>query len=178
MADAVKSTDVAERLRALQTERGLTIHEMAERCGLPKRSLENYMNLKDPQRPGVDALIGIADGMSVSIDWLVGRGDDLTRGEFSKEDYAVFCQSAVLHVLIRVMDAVKKQPETAIDVENRLIQGYELHEIAAVGMLDFMSIVDRQSGHPNRPKDYFKRSYATMSRWVEGDLNSFAKWDM
>jgi hypothetical protein len=136
------------------------------------------MNLKDPQRPGLDALISIADGMSVSIDWLVGRGDDVTRGEFSKEDYAVFCQSAVLHVLIRVMNAVEKNPETAIDVENGRIQGYELHEIAAVGMLDFMSIVDRQSGHPSRPKDYFKRSYAGMSKWVEGDLHAFAKWDI
>ena len=68
MADAMKSTDVAERLRALQTERGLTIQEMAKKCGLPKRSLENYMNLKASQRPGVDALISIADGMNVSID--------------------------------------------------------------------------------------------------------------
>lgn len=111
----------------------------------------------------MDALIGIADGMSVSIDGLAGRGDDLTGGVFSKEDYAVFCQSAVLHVLVRVMDAVRKHPETAIDVENGRIQGYELHEIAAAGLPDFISIADRQSGHPDRPKDCFKRSCAKMS---------------
>ena len=155
--------DVAGRLRQLQAKHGITLQEMADRCGLPKRSLENYMKLKEPQRPGVDALIGIADGLNVSIDWIVGRSEDIGIPEFAREDYAVFCQSAVLHILIRILEAVKANPTGAIDVEAGRIMGYELHEVAAVTMLDFVRISELQADHPSRPKDYFKRSFASLS---------------
>lgn len=158
-----KTSDVAFRLRQLQAKHGLTIQEMADRCGLPKRSLENYMKQKDAQRPGLEALIGIADGMNVSIDWIVGRSEDHVP-EFTREDYAVFCQSTVLHVLIRILDAVKANPSGAIDPEGGRIMGYELHEVAALAMMNFMAISDRQSSHPSRPKDYFKRNFASLSR--------------
>tara|TARA_R110002096_G_scaffold327245_8_gene521207 strand:- start:720 stop:1271 length:552 start_codon:yes stop_codon:yes gene_type:complete len=160
--DAV-SVDVANRLRQLQIKHGLTLQEMADRCGLPKRSLENYMKLKDAQRPGVDALLGIANGLNVSIDWIVGRSEDTGTPEFTREDYAVFCQSAVLHVLVRILDAVKANPTKAIDAEAGQIMGYDLHEVAAVAMLDFVAISEMQAGHPSRPKDYFKRSYASLT---------------
>lgn len=163
MSNDAVSTDIAARLRQLQTKQGLTLQEMADRCGLPKRSLENYMKPKDAQRPGVDALLGIADGLNVSIDWIVGRSEELGTPEFTREDYAVFCQSAVLHVLIRILDAVKANPTGAIDVEAGRIMGYELHEVAAVAMLDFVAISELQAGHPSRPKDYFKRSFASLS---------------
>lgn len=52
-----KPTDVAGRLRLLQAKNALTIQAMADRCGLPKCSLKNDMNLKNPQRPGLDALV-------------------------------------------------------------------------------------------------------------------------
>lgn len=121
------------------------------------------MNLKEPQPPGVDALIGIAEGLSVSIDWIVGRTEDHGGADFAREDYAVFCKSAVLHVLVRILDAVKTDPKGAIDAEAGRILGYEPHEVAAVAMLDFMAIVDLQAEHPSRPKDYFKRNFAALS---------------
>lgn len=134
--DAIeKPSDVAERLRALQAKLGLTIQQMADRCGLPKRSLENYMNLRSPQRPGLDALAGIADGFNVSIDWLVGRSALKDTGEFTKEDYAFFCQSTVLRVLIAVVDAVKEDPHNAIDPEHYRIMGHELHDIGSVAQI-------------------------------------------
>ncbi|MDK8873930.1 helix-turn-helix transcriptional regulator [Paracoccus sp. SSJ] len=164
MSVDAKATDVAERLRVLQTKHKLTIQEMAERCGLPKRSLENYMNLKSPQRPGLDALIGIADGFDVSIDWLVGRSDPAETGEFGREDYAIFCQSTVVHLLVKVLSAVKADPEQAIDPEHGTIMGYEVHEVAAAAMFDFMRQVELQSTHPARPRGYFKRSFESWSR--------------
>lgn len=162
MSNSPKATDVAERLRMLQEQHRLTIQEMADRIGLPKRSLENYMNLKTPQRPGVDALIAIADGFNVSLDWLVGRSGPKDTGEFSVEDYAAFCQSAILHLLIRIMDAMKDDPQSAIDCADHKIMGYALHEIAAVAMLDFVRIVELQSRNPERPKDYFKRHFDSL----------------
>ncbi len=139
----------------LQAKHKLTIQEMADRCGLPKRSIENYMNLKSPQRPGLDALIGIADGFGVSIDWLVGRSSPTDTGEFGKEDFAVFCHSAVLHLLTRILVAVKEDPDNALDPEHYKIMGHEVHETAAVAMLDFLHIVDLQNDHATRQKDYF-----------------------
>lgn len=176
MGGLAKAADVAERLRLLQSMRALTIQEMADLCGLPKRSLENYMNLKEPQRPGIDALIGVADGFGVSIDWIVGRAEASDIGEFAKEDFAVFCQSTVLHVLLKILEAVKVNPSSAIDAENGLIMGYELHDIASVAMLDFIEIVELQSGHATRPKDYFKRNFASLKRMAveEAGIGSIA----
>ncbi|MFN3970892.1 MAG: helix-turn-helix domain-containing protein [Gemmobacter sp.] len=178
MGEVSKPTDVAERLRLLQARMSLTIQEMSERCGLPKRSLENYMNLKDPQRPGVDALIGIADGLGVSVDWLVGRSENPTASEFSKEDYAVFCQSVVLHVLDRIIDALKDAPGEAVDTSERRIMGYSSFEIATVAMLDFVAIVDLQSGHPSRPKNYFKKDFSTLSDMATEDLGKRSIQDL
>lgn len=174
MGNDVNSTTIAERLRLLQTQLGLTIQEMSDRCGLPKRSLENYMNLRSPQRPGVDALIAIADGLGASIDWIVGRSDDMREAEFSKEDYAVFCQSAALHLLIKIVDAVRDNPDSAIDAEDNRIMGYELHELAAVAMLDFINVVNLQASNANRPRDFFRENFQAMSRWAERSANKAA----
>lgn len=178
MSIDAKSADVAARLRQLQAKHNLTIQEMADRCGMPKRSLENYMKLKEPQRPGVDALIGIADGMGVSIDWIVGRSDLSSTSDFTVDDYAFLCQSTVLHVLVRILDAVRDNPAGAINTEARLIMGYEAHEIAAVAMLDFLAAVDLQADHPSRPKDYFKRHVATLSDFAAREVKAASVYEL
>ena len=62
---------LVRRIHALAVQHGLTSTEMARRCGLPKSSLECCMRLEDAKRPGVDALLSIADAMGVLIDWIV-----------------------------------------------------------------------------------------------------------
>ena len=57
-------TEVAQRLRRLQAEEGITLQEMADRCGISKASLANYVRQKDPQKPGLDAVVAIAEGMN------------------------------------------------------------------------------------------------------------------
>lgn len=154
-----KQTDVAERLRLLQAKNALTIQEMADRCGLPKRSLENYMNLKNPQRPGLDALVRIADGLATSVDWLVGRGnldDDL---QFTTEDYAFFCQVAISGMLLEVLDAYKRDPAQAIDPENGLILGHEIYDLSTVGMLEFLAHVRVQHELSHLPRGHFRRHF-------------------
>lgn len=63
--------DFAERLHSLKAERDLTVREMAERCGLGKKRMENYLSRHAPTQPGLDALAAIAVGLQVAPNWLV-----------------------------------------------------------------------------------------------------------
>jgi len=161
MGEDRNPTDVAQRLRHLQAKHGQTIQEMAQRCGLPKRSLENYMNLKGPQRPGLDALISIADGYCVSVDWLVGRDGEAEKPEFTKEDYAVFCHGVVLCLLHDLIGAEAKEGG-AIDPTTMTVMGLDMSQLAAVTMLQFLGVVERQSNNPNRPAHYFSRNIESL----------------
>ncbi|MCU0912419.1 MAG: helix-turn-helix domain-containing protein [Rhodobacteraceae bacterium] len=63
--------DVSARLRALREENGWTVADMAERTGIPKRTLEKYMLRTGGSLPGLDALVSLSRGLGVSLDWLV-----------------------------------------------------------------------------------------------------------
>lgn len=136
---------------------------MAELCGVPKSSLESYMKMSGAKRPGVDALIAIADGMNVQLDWLVGRSEIAEAGEFTKEDYAVFCHSTVVRLLSKILSEAQKDPAT-IDPENLRIMGMDFHDLAAVAAVDFIDVVKRQTGNPARPRGYFLRNFESLSR--------------
>ena len=60
------------RLRRLQAEHGWSLQQVADRTGLSKSSVQNYTRKNDPQKPGVDAIIALANGLDVSTDWLLG----------------------------------------------------------------------------------------------------------
>ena len=168
MGSDAKSTNVAERLRHVQAEMGLTIQDMASQCGLPKRSLENYMNRKDPQRPGVDALIAIADGFNLSLDWIVGRTDEAA-SRFTKDDYAFFCYSTVLAVLRNIVEVARDEPSLAVQADPDKVLGYEINEVAARAMLDFVALVDLQASGPSiAHKGYFKRHTDNLTTRVGG----------
>lgn len=134
-------TDVAQRLRHLQAKHRQTIQEMAQRYGLSKRSLENYMNLKRPQRPGLDALISIADGYSVSVEWLVGRDGEAETPEFTKEDYAVVCQGVVMWLLRDLIIAEAKEGG-AIDPTTMKVMGVAVTQLAAATTIQFLKVVE------------------------------------
>lgn len=163
MTNDLVSVDVATKLRQLQAKHGLTLQEMADKCGLPKRSLENYMKLKDPHRPGVDALLGIANGLNVSIDWIVGRAKETEDSVLAREEYAVVCQSVVHQLLGKILDAVIENPETAINLKKGEIVGYDLYDVAAVAMLDFVAVSEFHAKNPYRPKGYFKNQFTTLA---------------
>ena len=81
---------------------------MAERCGLSKASLANYMRVKDPQRPGFDAVISIANGMGVSTDWLAGLTADRKPPTLSKHDEALLVHMVVHSLLMRLSELQEK----------------------------------------------------------------------
>ena len=64
---------LVQRLHQIAVRHGFNVKDMAEKCGVPKSSLEGYMRLKGAKRPRIDALILIEKGFDVSIDWLAAR---------------------------------------------------------------------------------------------------------
>ena len=67
----------SEQLKALRNERGLTQKQLGEVTGLSARGIQDYE--LEQRKPGLDALIALADFFDVSLDYLVGRSDDPKR---------------------------------------------------------------------------------------------------
>ena len=72
--------DLAYRLRLLRDRRGWTVVDMAERTGIPKRTLDKYMLRSKANLPGFDALVALSKGLGVSLDWLVFGAEFMSKG--------------------------------------------------------------------------------------------------
>ncbi len=59
-----------ERLEVLRSRYDVSKAELARRSGLPPRTVENYFK---GQKPSIDALLAIAEGMNVEVHWLLGQ---------------------------------------------------------------------------------------------------------
>lgn len=53
---------------------------MAERTGIPKRTLDKYMLRSSANLPGFDALLALSKGLGVSLDWLAFGSDFVSEG--------------------------------------------------------------------------------------------------
>ena len=62
-----------ERLTLLRKEKKLTQEELSSKLHIGRSSYAHYEAAE--RKPGIDALINIADFHSVSLDYLVGRTD-------------------------------------------------------------------------------------------------------
>lgn len=177
MSEVSDPQAVAERLRLLQLQRGLTIQQMAVQSGLPKRSLENYMNLKAPQRPGVDALLKIADGFGVSLDWLVGRNSPQGADTLGREDYALLCQQAVSRLLVLFLDAEMEAPGSVIDTTSGTIMGDSLGNVSSAAMLDFLRMLDAAAAAPTGVIARYRMHYDSLARLASDEIDSVLRAD-
>lgn len=64
-----------ERLKELQIESGLNYLQIAKGSGIPYSTLDSYRNRGSV--PSMNQLIALSDFFGCSIDYLVGREDDL-----------------------------------------------------------------------------------------------------
>lgn len=140
MADNEQPNIVVERLHSLRIKRGMTIQQMAEKCGLPKSSLESYMKMEGARRPGLDALLAIGDGMEVSIDWLVGRSVYSFPASVAEKDYSMAC-FVVVSSLINWLRRRQVGRKDSV-VEGDTIAGIPDAEVAAKAMLLFVERMD------------------------------------
>lgn len=92
--------DLAARLRELRQRRGWTVAEMAERTGLPKRTLDKYMLRTDAILPGFDALLALAKGLGVSLDWLAFGN------EFASDSSGLLAAVAAERAGLRYFEAI------------------------------------------------------------------------
>lgn len=97
------------------------------------------MKMFGAKRPGIDALISIADGMGVSIDWLVGRAADSHDAKLTRKDYALACFSVVSGLLNWLRE--RQAGASATIIQNDCIAGKEDAEIAAEAMFEFVERV-------------------------------------
>lgn len=66
-----ETPEFVRRLEQLRDGNQWSIAEMARQADLPKRSMENYFK---GHKPGLDALVRMARGFGVTVDFLVGHG--------------------------------------------------------------------------------------------------------
>lgn len=60
-----------QRLRRLREREGKSRVVLSQLCGLPDSSIRRYE--RGEIKPGMDALVAIADYFNVSVDYLLGR---------------------------------------------------------------------------------------------------------
>ena len=135
MTDQKEDVRLVERLLVLRIEHRLTIADMAEKCGLPKSSLESYMKLEGARKPGVKALVSIATAFAVSVDWLLGLSEVRSSQTAKAMDRAVACMVVVDALLSRLADEQAKVPDPIIN--GSTFAGVHKIEVAARTMLSY-----------------------------------------
>ena len=65
---------LANRLRQLRKEKGLTQNQVAIYCDITEKTYQNYELMT--REPKLEILVKIADLLDVSIDYLVGRTNE------------------------------------------------------------------------------------------------------
>ena len=63
--------DFGSRLKAIRNQRGLTQRKLAEEIGKSVQAVSSYE--RNSQIPPIEVMIGIADVLNVSLDYLVDR---------------------------------------------------------------------------------------------------------
>lgn len=142
---------LANKLHSIQRKRGMTVQSMAEACGIPKSSLESYMKTVGAKQPGLKALIAIADGLDVSLDWLAGRIPENVSTRLTANDHAMRHYSGILHAL-----EVHGRPELTTE---------EKHQFAAREMLEFISGLQLAEANHETDGDFRKE---VSDRFVGG----------
>jgi len=110
---------VQNRLKEVVDRSGLTMKEVAERCGMPYRTLQNYM-ISD-REPNAKALTSISTHLGVSIDWLLtGEGEMYRPGAAPKPTMADF--------LVRIQPERERLGLSRAELASRL--GVPEHQVA------------------------------------------------
>ena len=171
MGDSARGDVLVERLHLLRARSGMNTQQFAERCGIPKSSMDSYLRAKNPKKPGIDALISISRAMNVSLDWLSGLVDDDNQPKLYSRDYALGCFNTVLALIEWLRAAQQEAPDTFLTPET--IAGREDAEIAARSMVEFIDAMHSYSatseGWGPQRRDLERRLQETLREQETGN---------
>jgi len=108
---------LAERIRELMKEKGLTYEDLAKRAGIAERTLE--LALKEPENMSLEFLMKIAWGLGVSIVLLF---QPVTGVEIERDRKAGNRKRLTLGIEEVVVDALRERAEELGISRNRLIE--------------------------------------------------------
>lgn len=91
---------------------------MAERTGIPKRTLDKYMLREGASLPGFEALCALSKGLGVSLDWLVFGAEGSSR---AIEVMALRAAHDAVLVLMETLLAEYKRQNPEFVVEERIL---------------------------------------------------------
>lgn len=84
---------LSEMLKSLRLESGLTQKQLAQRLGISQATITCYENgLREPH---IESLIAYADLFDCSVDYLVGRADDLGKRDEGNGNSLILAQEEV-----------------------------------------------------------------------------------
>ncbi|MBQ3799481.1 MAG: helix-turn-helix transcriptional regulator [Treponema sp.] len=83
----MKNTEFRKRLKDIMTYRKITTQELAEKSGVKKATINNYL-MNDPREPGIYKTMRIAETLDVSMEYLV-TGREKTRANIISDDVEI-----------------------------------------------------------------------------------------
>lgn len=149
MIDNANAPDLALRLQQARRDRGMTMKELADACDIPKSTLESYMRSVDPKKPGLEAILKIADGLGVSVDWLVGR-DHRERTQAFDDKAMGMLIFGIVWMLADKLQAAQRRSDVPIITDDKLA-GETPGELASWALsrsLEMLGTYDRWNGAP------------------------------
>ncbi len=78
-----------ENLKSELTYQGMLVKELAEKTGISKRTLDNYLREKG-SIPPVDAAVKIARALNVTVEYLAAEGEEKSNSNGEKNQIELF----------------------------------------------------------------------------------------
>lgn len=130
--------NLSARLRDLRDQNGWTVADMAERTGIPKRTLDKYMLRTDASLPGFDALCALSKGLGVSLDWLVFGAEGSSKSvELISEQAAYKTVLMFAEVILREFHAKNE----------KFVVGERILNMTPEGWADYFSSLAGEEAH-------------------------------
>lgn len=110
--------NIPARLKLVIETSGLTITDVANKCGIPYSSLQNY--LRGLREPKADALIAISTHLNISIDWLLTGKGEMRHGSVAPSTALTSREAALLSLFNGLDEDAQREIQHLAEEKKRL----------------------------------------------------------
>lgn len=113
---------IANRLRSVIDDKGMSIKEASEIVGIPYRTLQNY--LLGEREPNAKAMAAIRTHLGISLDWLLTGEGSMYVGVLASSSEAETKnqqEEAILELFRSLGEAGKREIQSAAEEKKRLM---------------------------------------------------------